>query len=196
LLRRSRSRRHDGDDPRAVLPLRAGEIAPHAHAWHLRDELIPLETIAEMSALGVFGLTVPEEFGGAGTVEDRHVRRLRGIEPRLYRRGLAWHAVGDRGRIDIGGGTKDQRAHWLPFIASGGKLPTAVFTEPNTGSDLGALTTRATRDGGVYRVFGNKTWITHAARADFMTLLARTDPSTRPSWPVDVSRRETAWNSR
>src|SRR6202030_2139861 len=79
----------------------------------------------------------------------------------------------------LAGGTRDQRAHWLPLIASGEKLPTAVFTEPNTGSDLGALRTRATREGDVYRVYGNKTWITHAARADLMTLLVRTDPSTK-----------------
>jgi (2S)-methylsuccinyl-CoA dehydrogenase len=77
------------------------------------------------------------------------------------------------------GGTRDQRAQWLPLIANGTKLPTAVFTEPNTGSDLGALKTRALREGGLYRIFGSKTWITHAARADLMTLLVRTDPATR-----------------
>jgi (2S)-methylsuccinyl-CoA dehydrogenase len=155
------------------------KIAPHAHAWHLRDELIPLETIAEMSALGVFGLTVPEEFGGAGLSKTA----MCVVSEELSRGYIGAGSLGTRSEIAaeliLAGGTKDQRAHWLPFIASGGKLPTAVFTEPNTGSDLGALTTRATRDGGVYRVFGNKTWITHAARADFMTLLARTDPSTR-----------------
>jgi len=77
------------------------------------------------------------------------------------------------------GGTDEQRRRWLPLIASGAKLPTAVFTEPNTGSDLGALTTRAAHEGDVYRVYGSKTWITHAARADIMTLLARTDPGSR-----------------
>ena len=155
------------------------KIAPHAHAWHLRDELIPLETIAEMSALGVFGLTVPEEFGGAGLSKTA----MCVVSEELSRGYIGAGSLGTRSEIAaeliLAGGTKDQRAHWLPLIASGAKLPTAVFTEPNTGSDLGALTTRATRDGGVYRVFGNKTWITHAARADFMTLLVRTDPSTR-----------------
>jgi (2S)-methylsuccinyl-CoA dehydrogenase len=74
------------------------------------------------------------------------------------------------------GGTDDQREYYLPKLASGEILPTAVFTEPNTGSDLGSLRTRAVRDGEVYRVTGSKTWITHAARTDMMTLLARTNP--------------------
>ena len=78
------------------------------------------------------------------------------------------------------GGTDAQKQKWLPAIASGDILPTAVFTEPNTGSDLGALTTRAVKsdDGTHYTVTGNKTWITHPVRADMMTLLARTDRQT------------------
>jgi (2S)-methylsuccinyl-CoA dehydrogenase len=77
----------------------------------------------------------------------------------------------------LGGGTEAQKKHWLPKIASGEILPTAVFTEPNTGSDLGSLRTRAVREGDVWKVTGNKTWITHAARADLMTLLVRTNPN-------------------
>jgi (2S)-methylsuccinyl-CoA dehydrogenase len=77
------------------------------------------------------------------------------------------------------GGTDDQKEHFLPKLASGEILPTAVFTEPNTGSDLGSLKTRAVRDGDDYKVTGNKTWITHAARTDLMTLMARTDPNTK-----------------
>ena len=76
------------------------------------------------------------------------------------------------------GGTQEQKEKWLPLLASGEILPTAVFTEPNTGSDLGSLRTRAVRDGDVYKVTGNKTWITHASRSDLMTLLVRTDPNT------------------
>jgi (2S)-methylsuccinyl-CoA dehydrogenase len=74
------------------------------------------------------------------------------------------------------GGTDEQKEKWLPKIASGEILPTAVFTEPNTGSDLGSLRTRAVKDGDGYTITGNKTWITHAARADMMTVLARTNP--------------------
>ena len=91
------------------------------------------------------------------------------------------------------GGTEAQKRKWLPGIASGQILPTAVFTEPGTGSDLGSLRTRAERDGDVYRITGNKTWITHAARSDVMTLLARTDPTrARLQGPVDVPGREAA----
>jgi (2S)-methylsuccinyl-CoA dehydrogenase len=74
------------------------------------------------------------------------------------------------------GGTEEQKQHYLPKIASGEILPTAVFTEPNTGSDLASLRTRAVKDGDTYTVTGNKTWITHAARSDVMTLLTRTNP--------------------
>ena len=76
------------------------------------------------------------------------------------------------------GGTDAQKEKWLPALASGETLPTAVFTEPNTGSDLGSLRTRAVKDGDDWSVTGNKTWITHAARTHVMTLLARTDPET------------------
>jgi (2S)-methylsuccinyl-CoA dehydrogenase len=154
------------------------KVAPLAHQWHLKDELIPLDIIAEMSALGVFGLTVPEEFGGAGLSKTA----MCVVSEELSRGYIGVGSLGTRSEIAaeliLSGGTKDQREYWLPLIASGAKLPTAVFTEPNTGSDLGALRTRAMRDGDVYRIFGNKTWITHAARADVMTLLVRTDPST------------------
>jgi (2S)-methylsuccinyl-CoA dehydrogenase len=77
----------------------------------------------------------------------------------------------------MGAGTDEQKAEWLPRIASGEVLPTAVFTEPNIGSDLASLKTRAVRDGDVYRITGQKTWITHPVRADMMTVLARTDPN-------------------
>src|SRR3954468_14202647 len=81
----------------------------------------------------------------------------------------------------LGGGTEAQKQKWLPRIASGEVLPTAVFTEPNTGSDLASLKTRAVKHGqgneAVYKISGNKTWITHPVRADLMTLLARTDPN-------------------
>jgi (2S)-methylsuccinyl-CoA dehydrogenase len=73
-------------------------------------------------------------------------------------------------------GTDEQKARWLPGIASGEILPTAVFTEPNTGSDLANLRTRAVREGDVFKVYGAKTWITHGSRSDVMTLLVRTNP--------------------
>jgi (2S)-methylsuccinyl-CoA dehydrogenase len=154
------------------------KVAPFAHRWHLEDQLIPLDIVSEMSALGVFGLTIPEEFGGAGLSKTA----MCVVSEELSRGYIGVGSLGTRSEIAaeliLNGGTREQRAHWLPRIASGETLPTAVFTEPNTGSDLGSLRTRAVRDGDVYRIFGNKTWITHAARADLMTLLVRTDPAT------------------
>ena len=153
-------------------------VAPHAHDWHLRDELIPMEVIEEMSEMGVFGLTIPEEFGGLGLPNSA----MCVVSEELSRGYIGVGSLGTRSEIAaeliLCGGTQEQKAKWLPRIASGETLPTAVFTEPNTGSDLGSLRTRAVRDGDDWVVTGNKTWITHAARSHVMTLLARTDPET------------------
>jgi (2S)-methylsuccinyl-CoA dehydrogenase len=152
-------------------------ITPHAHGWHLRDELIPLDIVEEMGALGVFGLTIPEEFGGSGMGKTA----MCVVSEELSRAWIGTGSLATRSEIAaeliLTGGTDAQKAEWLPKIASAEILPTAVFTEPNTGSDLGSLRTRAARDGDRYVVTGNKTWITHAARADLMTLLVRTDPA-------------------
>ncbi|QFU09592.1 Acyl-CoA dehydrogenase [Rhodobacteraceae bacterium THAF1] len=153
-------------------------VEPHAHGWHLRDELIPMEIIDEMAELGVFGLTIPEEYGGFGLSKAS----MCVVSEELSRGYIGVGSLGTRSEIAaeliICGGTEEQKQHWLPKLASGETLPTAVFTEPNTGSDLGALRTRAVKDGDDWTVTGNKTWITHAARTHMMTLLARTDPST------------------
>jgi (2S)-methylsuccinyl-CoA dehydrogenase len=152
------------------------QVAPHAQGWHLRDELIPLQVIEQMAELGVFGLTVPEELGGLGMGKTA----MCVVTEELAAAYIGVGSLGTRSEIAaellVLFGTPEQRARWLPGIVSGEILPTAVFTEPATGSDLGGLRTRATRDTEVYRVTGNKTWITHAARADLMTMLARTDP--------------------
>ena len=155
----------------------ADRVAPHAHDWHLKDELIPLSVIKEMGELGVFGLTIPEEFGGAGLGKTA----MCVVSEELSRGYIGVGSLGTRSEIAaeliLGGGTAAQKQYWLPKIASGEILPTAVFTEPNTGSDLGSLRTRAVREGDTWKVTGNKTWITHAARADVMTLLVRTNPN-------------------
>src|SRR5690606_27369103 len=133
-----------------------------------------IELIEEMAALGVFGLTVPEEWGGLGLGKVA----MCVVTEELSRAYIGVGSLGTRSEIAAElirlGGTEARKRHWLPKIASGEVLPTAVFTEPNTGSDLASLRTRAVRDGDVYRITGSKTWITHAARADMMTLLART----------------------
>ncbi|SLN45295.1 acyl-CoA dehydrogenase family protein [Roseisalinus antarcticus] len=151
-------------------------IDPHAHDWHLKDELIPMETIAELAEMGVFGLTIPEEFGGFGLSKAS----MCVVSEELSRGYIGVGSLGTRSEIAaeliLCGGTDAQKEKWLPGLASGEILPTAVFTEPNTGSDLGALRTRAVKDGDSYAITGNKTWITHAARTQVMTVLARTDP--------------------
>ncbi|MDB5359235.1 MAG: acyl-CoA dehydrogenase [Rhodospirillales bacterium] len=153
----------------------AEAVEPHAHDWHLKDELIPIEIVEQMAELGVFGLTIPEEYGGLGMGK----LAMCVVTEELSRAYIGVGSLGTRSEIAAElirlGGTDQQKEYWLPRIASGEILPTAVFTEPNTGSDLGSLKTRATLDGDSYSVTGNKTWITHASRSDLMTLLARTD---------------------
>lgn len=153
-------------------------VTPHAHEWHLKDELIPMTIIEQLGEMGVFGLTIPEEFGGLGMSKESMVV----VSEELSRGYIGVGSLATRTEIAaeliLCGGTQAQKEHWLPKLASGETLPTAVFTEPNTGSDLGALRTRAVRDGDHYTVTGNKTWITHATRTQVMTLLARTDPTT------------------
>ncbi len=152
------------------------EVSPHAHDWHLNDDYIPMDIIDKMSEMGVFGLTIPEEYGGSGLGKTSMCI----VSEELARGYIGVGSLGTRSEIAaeliMGGGTEAQKKKWLPKIAMGETLPTAVFTEPNVGSDLGSLKTRAIKDGDKYRITGNKTWITHAARADVMTLLVRTNP--------------------
>ncbi len=154
------------------------KILPHAHEWHLKDELIPLEVIQELAEMGVFGLTLPEEYGGFGLTKAS----MAVVTEELSRGYIGVGSLGTRPEIAseliLCGGTEEQKQKWLPLLASGEVLPTAVFTEPNTGSDLGSLRTRAVKTDDGYEITGNKTWITHAARTQIMTLLARTDPDT------------------
>ncbi len=153
-------------------------VEPYAHDWHLKDELIPMEVIEDLAEMGVFGLTIPEEHGGFGLSKASMVV----VSEELSRGYIGVGSLGTRSEIAaeliLCGGTDEQKAKWLPKLASGEILPTAVFTEPNTGSDLGALRTKATRDGDDWVLKGNKTWITHAARTHVMTVLARSQPDT------------------
>ncbi|MEO1342999.1 MAG: acyl-CoA dehydrogenase family protein [Pseudomonadota bacterium] len=152
------------------------KVEPVAHDWHLKDELIPMEIIEELAEMGVFGLTIPEEYGGFGLSKAS----MCVVSEELSRGYIGVGSLGTRSEIAaeliIAGGTEEQKQKWLPRLASAETLPTAVFTEPNTGSDLGSLRTRAVKDDEDYRITGNKTWITHATRTQVMTLLARTNP--------------------
>jgi (2S)-methylsuccinyl-CoA dehydrogenase len=153
------------------------EVVPQAHAWHRTNSYIPFDVLTQMSELGVFGLTIAEEYGGLGLGKES----MCVVSEELSRGYIGVGSLGTRSEIAaeliIGGGTEEQKRKWLPKLASGEVLPTAVFTEPNTGSDLASLKTRAVREGDVYKVYGNKTWITHPVRADLMTLLVRTNPN-------------------
>jgi (2S)-methylsuccinyl-CoA dehydrogenase len=152
-------------------------VVPLAQGWHLKNNYIPLDVIAQMSELGVFNLTIPEDYGGMGLGKES----MCVVSEELSRGYIGVGSLGTRSEIAaeliLSGGTEDQKRKWLPKIGSGEVLPTAVFTEPNTGSDLASLKTRAVRQGDVYKVYGNKTWITHPVRADLMTLLVRTNPA-------------------
>jgi (2S)-methylsuccinyl-CoA dehydrogenase len=152
------------------------EVVPHAQKWHRTNSYIPLEVIAHMAELGVFSLTIAEDYGGMALGKES----MCVVSEELSRGYIGVGSLGTRSEIAaeliLGCGTEEQKRKWLPKIASGEVLPTAVFTEPNTGSDLASLKTRAVREGDVYRIYGAKTWITHPVRADVMTLLVRTNP--------------------
>ncbi len=154
------------------------QVIPFAQEWHLKDELIPMTVIDQLAEMGVFGLTIPEEFGGFGLSKASMVV----VSEELSRGYIGVGSLGTRTEIAaeliLCGGTDAQKAQWLPKLASGEILPTAVFTEPNTGSDLGSLRTKARKDGDDWIISGNKTWITHAARTHVMTVLARSVDAT------------------
>ncbi len=153
------------------------EVVPHAHEWHLANAYIPMEIVEKVAELGVFGLTMPEAYGGLGLGKESMCI----VSEELSRGYIGVGSLGTRseiaGELILNNGTEVQKETYLPRLASGELLPTAVFTEPNVGSDLASLKTRAVKEGDVYKVTGQKTWITHPVRADLMTLLVRTNPA-------------------
>ena len=166
------------DDMRSTMQrFVAAKVAPSAHRWHLDNAYVPLEIVADLAELGVFALTLPAEFGGLAMPKEA----MCVVSEELSRGWIAVGSLGTRAEIAcelvLCGGTAEQKSTWLPRIATGEILPTAVFTEPDIGSDLGSLRTKAERHGATYRVTGNKTWITHPVRADLMMLLVRTIPA-------------------
>jgi (2S)-methylsuccinyl-CoA dehydrogenase len=188
LLAEGRTARDHGDpsfDDPALAEIRtqfarwSDDHAEAAHGWHLRNELIPDAIIAELGRLGVFGLTVPESWGGSGLGKTA----MCVVTEELSRGWIGLGSLGTRTEIAceliLEAGTDAQRARWLPGLVAGTTIPTASFTEPDTGSDLASLRTRGERAPGPdglpgWRIHGNKTWTTHGARSDMMTLLART----------------------
>ncbi len=157
------------------------EIRPHAEHVHRANADVPESVIEGLRELGAFGLSIPEEYGGAASPEGpSEVAMVVATEE------LSWGSLAIGGslvtrpeiltRALLRGGTADQRATWLPKIASGETLCAIAVTEPDCGSDVAALTTSATRTDGGWLLNGAKTWCTFAARANLLAVLARTDP--------------------
>jgi len=148
----------------------------NANKWHLEDKLIPQKIIDDLAKLGVFGLTIPEKYGGLGlnklamcVVSEELARGYIGVGSLATRTEIASELI-------LNDGTDTQKDFWLPKISRGETIPAACFTEPDSGSDLGSITTKAIKDDGKFLISGNKTWITHASRSNLLIILARTNP--------------------
>ena len=148
----------------------------NANKWHLEDKLIPQKIIDDLASLGVFGLTIPEKYGGLGlnklamcVVSEELARGYIGVGSLATRTEIASELI-------LNDGTETQKDFWLPKISKGETIPAACFTEPDSGSDLGSITTKAIKDDGKFLISGNKTWITHASRSNLLIILARTNP--------------------
>lgn len=156
-------------------------VAPQAEAIHRQDLTIPEDIIEGLKALGCFGLSVPERFGGL--LPDDREDTLGMI---VATEALSKASLGAAGslitrpeilaRALLAGGTDAQKAHWLPRIAAGEPLVAISVTEPGTGSDVASVALRASRCEGGWRLNGAKTWCTFAGKAELILVLARTDP--------------------
>jgi len=139
------------------------------------DDAVPDAIVAEMRELGLFGLSIDPEHGGLGLTMDEEARvaiELGRTTP-AFRSAFGTNVgIGSQGLVMAG--TPEQKAAWLPRIASGEIITSFALTEPDVGSDSGSVTTRAVRDGDVYRLSGTKRYITNADRADLFTVMART----------------------
>ena len=138
-------------------------------------DAIPDTIVAEMKDMGLFGLSIAEDYGGLGLdmVEECRVAIEMGRTTPAFRSTFGTNVgIGSQGLVMAG--TPEQKAHWLPKIASGEIVTSFALTEPDVGSDSGAVKTRAVRDGDVYRLTGTKRYITNADRAQLFTVMART----------------------
>jgi acyl-CoA dehydrogenase len=141
---------------------------------------IPREIVDEMKALGLFGLTIPESYGGLGLTMEEEVRVLFELcRTTPVFRSVIGSTVGIGSQGIVMDGTPEQKARWLPAMATGEVVATFALTEPEAGSDAASLRTTAIRDGDAYVVDGNKRFITNAPQADVYTLMARTDPAVK-----------------
>jgi acyl-CoA dehydrogenase len=140
-----------------------------------QDDAIPAAVVQEMRDLGLFGLSIAEEYGGLGLTmaEECRVAIELGRTTPAFRSAFGTNVgIGSQGLVMAG--NAEQKAHWLPKIASGEIITSFALTEPDVGSDSGAVKARAVRDGNVYRLSGTKRYITNADKADLFTVMART----------------------
>ena len=152
-----------------------------------REDRIPNEIVAQMRELGLFGMTIPEQFGGLGlnTTEECHVVMELGRTSPAFRSVIGTNnGIGSQGLVMDG--TQAQKAHYLPKMASGEIIGSFALTEPDAGSDAGSLKTSARPDNGGYRINGTKRYITNAPQAQLFTVFARTDPNTAGSKGVSA----------
>ena len=143
------------------------------------EDAVPQEIIDEMRELGLFGLTVPEEYGGLGLTSSEEIQVIYELGRTSFAyRSVIGTTVGIGSQGIVMDGTPEQKAVWLPKLAAG-MFASFALTEPNAGSDAASITTSAIRDGDVYRVNGTKRFITNAPRAGMFTLMARTQPDVK-----------------
>jgi alkylation response protein AidB-like acyl-CoA dehydrogenase len=154
-------------------------IAPVAREWELAGRY-PTEIVEEMKAMGLFGMLVPEEYGGIGIdavsysiVFEEIAKAWMGVSGVLGSHSLATWMLAKHG-------TEEQRRRWLPDLATGKRRSGIALTEPGAGSDLQGISSVARRDGDYYVVNGSKTWITNARHADPLPVLVKTDPAAQP----------------
>ncbi|OXT01433.1 acyl-CoA dehydrogenase [Notoacmeibacter marinus] len=141
------------------------------------EDAIPEDIIDEMKAMGLFGLSVPQEFGGIGLNVPQEARLIETLcYASLTFRSLIGTNVGIGAQGIVMDGTDEQRERWLPGIASGDIIASFALTEPDHGSDAGGIRTSALRDGSDFAINGTKRYITNAVRAGVFTVFARTDP--------------------
>jgi alkylation response protein AidB-like acyl-CoA dehydrogenase len=156
------------------------EVIPVASAMEHRNEY-PHALVEQMKEMGLFGLNIPEEYGGSDIDSTTFAMIFEEISRGWL--GLAGVIGSNSVMCDVVArfGTEEQKRRFLPGMATGEKRGGICLTESNAGTDLQAITTTATRDGGVYRIDGSKMWITNARHGDTFLLLAKTDPTARPA---------------
>ncbi|MEM7217598.1 MAG: acyl-CoA dehydrogenase family protein [Pseudomonadota bacterium] len=160
-------------------------VAPVAARIHQDDQVVPQSLLEELKALGCFGLSIPQRFGGLTPDDAEDSMSMVLVTEELSRASLG--AAGSLitrpeilARALLVGGTAEQQAQWLPRVASGDTLCAISVTEPGTGSDVANVSLKATRTEGGYLLSGGKTWCTFAGKANVILVLARTDPSAQP----------------